>query len=494
MTEGQGRISSIVRDELDMLWQAVLDNAATTRRVSSEQFPFLLPEEVIGRMDADEAWSAYVRKRLFLEYAVAAGRRVGHPLDIFVRELDHMVRALMPYTQRWQTEEDAGTTPVLPTLDADAPEEEQLRLVRLNGAVLFPGEELPQLGRRLLLSPGRARTADDVLRASATTFESWTEVERTDAECRDGLMPLFGTEQAGIVVVPGAASLGMEVAVVAASPPGAVVLILGHGPQCSRIAHVVSRRGRVADVLQAQEGGSIDLQVLRARLEGTRPSTVIMSHVDAESGVVAPIDDYAAVIHDVAPEALLVVDGTWATGGMFQHMDDWHADVVFTDSASTLGGCSGLVLAAVSSRLRGRNVQHDTAAPLYIELKRWSSPDGADVPPSLIFALRAALHDIYAEGLPVRFARCDGIARVFREEAASHGFRVVAAPGHEAATLTALRPPGGMDIQDLRTALGRRGIDVGVSGTDLVVAHTGDVDGKDLERFWRAVEALHLQA
>ncbi len=39
----------------------------------------------------------------------------------------------MPCTQRWQTEEDAGTAPVLPTLDADAPEEEQLALVRLNG-------------------------------------------------------------------------------------------------------------------------------------------------------------------------------------------------------------------------------------------------------------------------------------------------------------------------------------------------------------------------
>ncbi len=51
-----------------------------------------------------------------------------------------------------------------------------------------------------------------------------------------------------------------------------------------------------------------------------------------------------------------------------------------------------------------------------------------------------------------------------------------------------------MDIQDLRTALGRRGIDVGVSGANLVVAHTGNVDGNDLERFWRAVEALHLQA
>lgn len=349
-------------------------------------------------------------------------------------------------------------------------------------------------GRRLLLVPGRTRTAEDVLRASATSFESWSDVERADAECRDGLMPLFGTGHAGIVVVPGSASLGMEVAVVGASPPGAIVLVLGHGPQCDRIVHVVSRRGRVADVMQAKEGGSVDLQLLRARLAETRPSTVVVSHVDADSGIVAPIDEYAGVVREVAPETLLVVDGTWATGCMPQYMDDWHADIVFTDSASTLGGCSGLVLAAVSSRLRERKVRRDAAAPLYIELSRWSSPTGAEVPPSLVFALRAALGRIHTEGLSERFARCDGVARGFREEAAAHGFRVVAPSGHEATTLTALRPPAGVGLQDLRTALERRGVDVGVSATNLVMAHTGGVSSEDLERFWSVVEALYLKA
>jgi len=352
-------------------------------------------------------------------------------------------------------------------------------------------DEQPLPGRHLLLAPGRARTAEDVLRASATSFESWSEVERADAECRAGLMPLFGTEQAGIVVVPGAASLGIEVAVVAASPPGAVVLVLGHGPQGEHIAYVVSRRGRIADILRAQEGGSVDLQLLRARLAETRPSAVIVSHVDADSGIVAPIDDYAAVVRDVAPETLLVVDGTWATGCVPQRMDDWHADLVFTDSASTLGGCWGLALAAVSSRLTMRKVRHD-ASPLYIELARWSSPTGDEVPPSLVFALRCAVRRIYAEGLPARFARCDGVARGFREEAAAHGFGVFAPPGHQAATLTALRPPVGVDVAELHAALARHGVDVGMGPTGLIAAHTGDVSLDDLQYFWRVVEALQL--
>ncbi len=389
---------------------------------------------------------------------------------------------------------DAGAAPVLQTLDLEVPESEQLTLIRSNGAVLFPGEDVPFPGRRLLLSPGRARTDEGVLRASATSFESWSEVERADLECRDGLMPLFGTKQAGIVVVPGAASLGMEVVVVAASPPGAVVMVLRHGPQGDRIAHVVSRRGRVVDVLRAQADGIIDLQTLRARLTDTRPATVIVSQVDADSGAVAPLDDYAAVIHEVAPQSLLVVDGTWATGCMPQRMDDWNADMVFTDSGSALGGCAGLVLAAVSKRLMDRKVRHDAAVPLYIELARWSSPTDAEVPPSLVFALRAALQRIYTEGLPARFARCDGIARGFRDRAAVHGFGVVAPAGHEAVSISTLKAPDGVDAAELCGALERRGINVGLASTGLVVAHTGDVSAEDLERFWLAVEALHPQA
>ncbi|MCX6098259.1 MAG: aminotransferase class V-fold PLP-dependent enzyme [Caldiserica bacterium] len=354
-------------------------------------------------------------------------------------------------------------------------------------------EEQPLQGRRVMLAPGRASTAEDILRASATTFESWSDVERADAECRNGLKSLFGTEQAGIVVVPGAASLGIEVAVVAASPPGAVVLVLGHGPQGEHIAYVVSRRGRVVDMLRAQEAGSVDLQALRTRLLETRPSTVVVSQVDADSGIIAPIDDYAAVIREVAPETLLVVDGTWATGCMQQRMDDWHADLVFTDSASTLGGCSGLVLAAVSTRLSMRRVRRDAAMPLYIELARWSSPTGAEVPPSLVFALRAALRRIDAEGLPGRLSRCEGVARAFREEAAAHGFGVFAPPGHEAAMLTALRPPAGVDVEELHAALGRHGVDTSMGPTGLIVAHTADVSPDDLRCFWRAIEGLHLQ-
>ena len=344
--------------------------------------------------------------------------------------------------------------------------------------------------RHVLLAPGRSRTADAVLQASARSFDSWHDVECADAECREALKLLFGSTQAEIAVVPGAASLGIEVAVVASSPPGAVVLVLGHGPQGEHMSSVVSRRGRIADLLRAGEDGRVDLGTLRTRLLETRPSTVIVSHVDVQSGIVAPVSEYAAIIGEVAPETLLVVDGTWATGCLRQHMDEWHADLMFTDSASVLGGCPGLVLGAVSSRLRMRRVRRDPAMPLYIELARWTSPEGAEVPPNLIFAMHAALQHIENEGLEARFQRCEAVGRAFRERAAAHGFGVFAPQGCEAPTLTALRPGVGVDAGALHAELARRGIDLGIGSTGLVVLHSGDVSLTDLDCFWRVLEEL----
>jgi alanine-glyoxylate transaminase/serine-glyoxylate transaminase/serine-pyruvate transaminase len=487
MADPRETIQASVKDELDSVWQAVIENMEATRRVSSDRFPFLLPDESISRMDEEEAWNAYVRKRLFLAYGIAAGTRSGRPLEPFVRELDHMVRALMPLTQRWQAEADAGREPALPVLDASMSEQEQLALVRLQGAVLFPGEDQPIPGRRLLLAPGHGRLAPEVLRAAGTSFESWSEVERADAECRDGLLPLLGSERAQVAAIPGAASLGLEVVLVAASSPGGIVQVLGQGPQGRSIAHVAAGRGRVVDLLEALDGGALDTDRLKRQLLEARPSAVVLAAVDAVSGTEAPVDAYAEVIHEAAPQAMFIIDATWSAGIMVQRMDDWHADVVFTDSFSCLGGCPGLVLVAVGERVQGQKVHHEAAAPLYIELRGWLSPQRAELPPSQVFALRAALRRISVEGLTGRADRFSAAAQALREHAVSAGWTLAAPAGRASSTLTVLQPPSGVDPARMQQVLARKGIDVGLGSAGLIIARAGDLSADEQERLWRVL-------
>ena len=490
MAEPRETITPRVRDELDSLWQAVLENMEATRRVSSDQFPFLLPDETISHMEEEEAWSAYVRKRLFLAYGIAVGKRSGHPLESFVRELDHTVRALMPLTQRWQAEADAGREPALPALDASMSEQEQLALVRLQGAVLFPGEDQPLPGRRLLLAPSHGRLAAEVRRAAATSFESWSEVERADVECRDGLLPLLGSERAQVAVIPGAASLGLEVVLVAASSPGGIVQVLGQGPQGRHIARVATGRGRVVDLLEAPDGGTIDVDRLKRHLLEARPSAVVLAAVDAVSGTMAPVDAYAEVIHEAAPQAMFIVDATWSAGCMVQRMDAWHADVLFTDSFSCLGGCPGLVLVAVGERVQEQKVHREAAAPLYIELRGWLSPQGVDLPPSQVFALRSALRRISAEGLVERAGRFSAAAEALRDHAVTAGWKTAAPAGRASSTLTVLQPPAGVEPASMRQALAGKDIDVGIGSAGLIIARVGDLSGGEQERLWRGLASV----
>jgi aspartate aminotransferase-like enzyme len=80
-----------------------------------------------------------------------------------------------------------------------------------------------------------------------------------------------------------------------------------------------------------------------------------------------------------------------------------------------------------------------------------------------------------------------------RDQADAHGFKVIAPAGHEAPTLTVLAPPKHVMVSDLRERLDHKGVEVGATKDGIVVAHAGGASIDDLERFWRTVEALHLQ-
>lgn len=56
--------------------------------------------------------------------------------------------------------------------------------------------------------------------------------------------------------------------------------------------------------------------------------------------------------------------------------------------------------------------------------------------------------------------------------------------------VSAVRPGVGVDAGALHAELARRGIDLGIGSTGLVVLHSGDVSLTDLDCFWRVLEEL----
>jgi alanine-glyoxylate transaminase/serine-glyoxylate transaminase/serine-pyruvate transaminase len=498
-----GQMDTAISNELASCWKRVLDNIAATGRVASDEFPFLLPDSSIAGLGGEKAYAAFTRKRLFLEYAVQAVRRSGHPLEAFTRELDRMVRSLMPLTQRWQAEQQQGTAPTLPVLDASAPVSEQLAMVRLNGVCLFPGEELSQAAhaspaRRILLTPGPVAVTDDVVRAVSrgVCSDSGPSADALLSECLDALLPVVGTTDARLFIVTGGTALAREIAVANLAGVGEGVLVLEHGHAGEEFADVALSLGRAPDVLRAEQGAVVDPGRLRERLVETHPVALVISHVDSSTGVVAPIDAYMHVAHEASPQTLVAVDAISAAGGIAQHMDEWDADCVVTVSDQALASLSGLVIAGVSQRALRRVTARPAGGAYYADLVRWL-PGKERMTPSgpLVAALRVALYRLHAEGLPARYARHEALASLFRQQVADHELGIVALPGCEAPTVTVVRLPEGIDAHAVVARLAGLGVDVAMGygalqGSTLRVAHVGETTDSDLGQFWHALEQV----
>jgi alanine-glyoxylate transaminase/serine-glyoxylate transaminase/serine-pyruvate transaminase len=409
----------------------------------------------------------------------------------------------MPLTQRWQAEQQEGTAPTLPVLDASAPVDDQLAMVRLNGACLFPGEELSKTAdrpplRRILLTPGPAAVTDDVVRAVSrgVCSDSGPSAEKLLAECVDALMPVIGTTDAQLFIVTGSPALAREIAMVNLAGVGESILILEHGHAGEEFADIAVSLGRVPDVLRAEQGGVVDPDRLREQLEKTYPAALVISHVDSSTGIVAPMDTYMSVAHEASPQTLVAVDAISAAGGIAQHMDKWDADCVVTVSDQALASLSGLVIAVVSQRALRRVVDQPAGGVYYADLAHWLPGKGWMTPSGpLVAALRVALYRLHTERLPARYARHEVLSSLFRQQAADHELGIVALPGCEAPTVTALRLPAGIDARAVVAKLAGLGVDVAagngaLQSSTLCVAHMGETTESDLSQFWHTLEQV----
>lgn len=357
----------------------------------------------------------------------------------------------------------------------------------------------------LLMIPGPTPVAPEVLAALAEPVRSHTGAENaaTVRRIQASLRALVGSVSARVHVFGGAGTLAMEAALVNHAAPGDRVVVVSHGYFGDRFAEVGEAHGMSVEVLRSELGHRVDPEQVRARLAaGDPPAVVTLTHVDTASGVLADCAVLAAVIRDVAPDAVVVVDGVCATGGVEELMDAWDADVVLTGAQKALGVPPGLALLAVSERARARRETFDRVPSYYADLRRWDPV--VDDPTryfsthatSLLRALEVALELIDEEGLPERLLRHRRVAAALREGMAELGFEPLTDGVALAPTLSVLAVPEGVDEARLRAGMAQRGVVIAGclgpwAGRGVRVGHMGTVGEAEVQRtVAAAAEAL----
>jgi aspartate aminotransferase-like enzyme len=320
------------------------------------------------------------------------------------------------------------------------------------------------------------------------------------ARITEGMRPYFGT-RSDILVLSCAGSGGLEAAVVNTLSPGDRVLGVSIGAFGDRFAKIASTYGADVTKLDVEWGHAADPAAVREAIATSGPfKAVLLTHNETSTGVMNPIPELAAAIHESAPDALILVDSVSALGAVPFAMDEWGVDVVVTGSQKAWMAAPGLAMIAVSDR--AWNAVRNARMPrFYLDFTAHRDAHAKGETPwtpaiAVVFQVDEGLRLMEAEtpeGVFTRHEACAAAARAGLEEL---GFELFADPRFASRTVTAVTI-GDADWKPFNAELKRRGLVLAggqgkLTGQIFRLGHLGSVTIEEVVGAIGTLEAASL--
>ena len=313
-----------------------------------------------------------------------------------------------------------------------------------------------------------------------------------------GMQPFFGTSS-DVAVISTAGSGGLEAAVVNTLSPGDRVLAVSIGSFGDRFAKIAGIYGADVTRREVEWGQAADPASVRDALAanpGVR--AVLLTHNETSTGVMNPIAELAAVVHDVAPDALILVDSVSGLGAVPFQMDAWGVDLVVTGSQKAWMAAPGLAMIAASPR--AWEAMATAAMPrFYLDLRAHRDAHANGQTPftpaiAVVFQVDEGLRLMAAEGAEGIFARHEACAAATRAGLAALGFSLFADPAHASRTVTSVQVPDSLDWKAFNAEVKRRGVVLAggqgkLTGRIFRMGHLGSVT---VEEILGAIATLEL--
>lgn len=316
-----------------------------------------------------------------------------------------------------------------------------------------------------------------------------------------GMKPWFGTEH-DVILLTCAGTGALEAAVVNVLSPGDRVLAVTMGAFGDRFAKVAEVYGASVTRLEVEWGRAAETAAVReaaAAIEGLK--AVLLTHNETSTGVTNDIGALAAVLREVAPEALVLVDGISALGAVPFAMDAWGLDLVVTGSQKAWMSAPGMAMAAVGPRAWAAG---ETARMprFYLDLRRHRDTQVAGETPwtpavAVLYQVDEGLRLMTAEGEGV-FARHEACAAMTRAGLRAIGFELLATDDVASKTVTAAWIPATLDWKAFNAGLKRRGLVLAggqgkLKGRIFRLGHLGSVTTDDILAAIGALEASAIE-
>ncbi|MDH3591039.1 MAG: aminotransferase class V-fold PLP-dependent enzyme [Planctomycetota bacterium] len=254
--------------------------------------------------------------------------------------------------------------------------------------------------------------------------------------------------------------------------------------------------GRTAEALAVEWGEAATPDMLRRHLEANPPyEAVTITYSETSTGVLNPLPELAAVVREVAPETLVLVDVVSAVAGAELRFDAWGLDFAMSGTQKCLALPPGLCVYALSERALAKAGQVEGRGFLQDFVKAKKGYDSGKTPATpnipLVFALSRQLDRIAAEGLEARWARHSRMQAMTQEWAREHDFTYFSADGFQSPTVSAMRASG-RDVSDLIAKAKAAGFVLGngygkLKNQTFRVGHMGDHPPERLAQLLAAI-------
>jgi aspartate aminotransferase-like enzyme len=277
------------------------------------------------------------------------------------------------------------------------------------------------------------------------------------------------------------------------------VLSCVNGAFSERWYQVAVTNGKQADRLEAEWGEIITPEMLADALKQKHYEVVTIVHNETSTGAENPLEELAAVVHDLSPDTLILVDAVSSLGGVKIETDKWGVDFILTSSQKCLALPPGMSFAAVSDRCLERAEKVENRGWYFdiLRLEKHRIKNSTPMTPSisLIWALDAQLDRMLAEGLQNRYDRHTAMAKRVQSWAVEHGMEPLASEGYRSKTVSTIKNLREVDIPALNEFLLTKGMRIAngygnIKNKTFRIAHMGETTMEDIDTLLEAFETF----
>jgi aspartate aminotransferase-like enzyme len=349
--------------------------------------------------------------------------------------------------------------------------------------------------RETFLLPGPVTMHHRVLEAMARPAMNHRgpEFKEILSDVRELTQYLFGTRRE-VAVLSGSGTAGLEAAVTGLVRKGDRVLNLVNGKFSERF-HDLCQVFASPTALTFEWGTAVRPERVAEALDEDEYRAVTLCWNETSTGLTNPIADIAKVVK--AHDALFLVDGITAVGGLENRMEAWGVDALVVGSQKCLAAPAGLSAVALS-KTAYESLHSDTS--FYTNLKahvdalaKQDTPYTPAVP--LFLAFREALLLLKEEGLENRIARTTRLAEAARSAADALGLELFPDRRFASNTVTAMKYPARIEDATFRKVLRESyrttvaGGQAQLKGKIFRIGHMGICSLEDIEEGFRSIAA-----